>query len=199
MTWVQLMEAVKRRLWSNSESLLLVRPAGKLPDESKRKPCDGVFRPVTEKNIQDCGAFEDASVYVPIYREMLKAGDYVHFGYIQGKCAFRHCLKKSGSFDLGGGTTRTLSSGEVYIHYGYCAPEHRGHGLHAESIYRFCMDHLNDTIYTLVKETNRSSLHGCARNGFEVKSRLFEKNRFFLRQLHEVPVGLKESEEILKR
>ena len=74
MTVFEFCKALRRRIWSDSEILLLVRPAGKPLDDTKRKPCPGEIRAVTEKDLSDCAAFEDAARYVPVYREMLKRG-----------------------------------------------------------------------------------------------------------------------------
>ena len=148
-------------LWSTHSNLLPVRPAGDLPDETQRKYCKGTFVPVAEENIQDCAAFENPNHYVPVYRDMLQRGDYIHYGYVDGECVFRHCLQKSGQVTLQGCTVRTLSSQEAYIHYGFCAPKARGLGFHAESIYRFCTAFPQLQLFALVREDNAASLRGC--------------------------------------
>lgn len=195
----EFLRALRRRLWSQQESLLLMRPAGRLPDESRRKPCPGSFQMVTEDNIMDCATFEDAARYTPIYRRMLEAGDLVWYGYIDGVCCCRLCLQKSGSFDCSGVLVRTLASEESYIQYVYCDPKYRGNGLHTAGVHHFCTAYPNHTIYTLVEETNKASLHGFARNGFEVTSRLVVKNRFLFRWLREQKISKAESDAILSR
>lgn len=177
------------RLWSDHEMLLLVRPADKPLDEALHKPCAGEFRPVTEQNINDCAAFEDAARYVPVYREMLQRGDVVHFGYIDGQCVFRHCMQTSGSFTYEGCPVRTLATGEVYTTYGFCAPAARGKGLLAESLYQFFLSHFHDTAYTLVAPENVSSLRSCYRNGYEIRSRIVVKCRFLRRTLTETSLA----------
>lgn len=98
MTISQILNRLRHRLWSTTEVLLLVRPANVPLLERVNKVCPGEFRAVTEENIQDCAQFEDASHYVPVYREMLKRGDAVRFGYLDGNCVFRHCMQLSGTF-----------------------------------------------------------------------------------------------------
>lgn len=126
----------RNHLWSTKSTLLLVRPAGKPLDETQHKPCDGILRPVTEENIQDCAAFENPSHYVPIYRSMLKNGDQVFFGYLGEKCVFRCATMHKGEITLADNSFHSLQEGELLIHYSFCAPAARGHGLHSESIYQ---------------------------------------------------------------
>ena len=185
------------RIWSTDEALLLVRPAGTRPDPAKRKQCRGEFRPVTEENISDCGQIEDANQYVPIYREMLKKGDYVHYGYMDGHCVFRNCLMCSGSFDFRNIAVHELGPDERYIHYGFCAPEFRGLGLHAESIYIFCTKNPDAVLYALVRENNTASLRSYERNGFLVKSRIKIINRLLFRRISEEAISKEESDKIL--
>ena len=108
MTVSEFCKALRRRLWSDSKILLLVRPAGKPLDDTKRKPCPGEIRAVTEKDLSDCAAFEDAARYVPVYREMLKRGDLLHFGYLNGKCVYRHAAQCSGDITHDGCFVRRL-------------------------------------------------------------------------------------------
>lgn len=176
---------LKHRLWSTSTVLLLIHPAGKLADGSVRTPCPGEFRMVTEENINDCAAFEDASHYVPVYREMLKQGDVVRFGYMDGSCVFRHCMQMSGPFREDGCVARCLGPDEAYIQYVFCAPPARGLGFHTEGTRQLCKLFPNRTIYTTVKADNKSSLHGFFKSGFEVHSLLTVKNRFLRRTLTE--------------
>ena len=185
MTVFEFCKALRRRIWSDSEILLLVRPAGKPLDDTRRKPCPGEIRAVTEKDLPDCAAFEDAARYVPVYREMLRRGDVVHFGYLNGRCVFRHCMQMSGEITFSSCGIRRLGPHEGYVHYGFCAPQARGNGFHAESLYRFCHWEADFTVFAIVRENNSSSLKGCFRSGYEVRSLLTVKNRFFRRTLTE--------------
>lgn len=187
----------KERIYSTHSILLLVRPAKEFAAEMQHKPCPGEFRAVTEDNIHDCAAFEDADHYVPVYRSMLEKGDYVVFGYLNGVCVFRHAMQKSGDISFAHSTIRQLKENEAYVHYGFCAPEARGQGFHSESIYRFCKDNPSHTLYAMVEEKNIASLRGCVRNGFHIHSRLTVKYRFFRRWFKETPISPAEAEAIL--
>lgn len=185
MTTKEFFRRLRHRLWSTSQTLLLLRPANAPLPEQTWKPCPGEFRDVTEENINDCGQFENAVHYVPIYWEMLKQGDVVHFGYLNGKCVFRHCMQRSGSVYEDGCLVHTLGTDEAFIHYGYCAPEARGNSFHSESlrIFSVCNPELN--IFAAVKPENYKSLIGVYRAGFQPYSLLTVKNRFLFRRLRE--------------
>lgn len=183
MTFLEFCTAFCKRIWSERSILLLVRSANQKVDESRRKPCEGEFRPVTEKNIGDCAQFEDADTRVPVYREMLENGYMMRFGYLNGKCVFRHAAQCSGDVTFDGCTILTLGEHEISPCYSYCAPEARGKGFHAESIYRMAQEFPDCTSYTMVLPTNKSSLKGYYRNGYEPLALLTVKKRFFKRQL----------------
>lgn len=185
MTTKEFFCRLRHRLWSTSQTLLLLRPANAPLPEQTWKPCPGEFRDVTEENINDCGQFENAVHYVPIYREMLKQGDVVHFGYLNGKCVFRHCMQRSGSFYEDGCLVHTLGADEAFIHYVFCSPNARGLGFHTEGTRRFCEQLLAHSFYTCVKPDNFPSLHGFFLSGFQPYSLLTVKNRFLFRRLHE--------------
>lgn len=184
---------LKYQFWSTDSILLLVRPAGTSPKVYPQSSFPGTFLTVTAEQLSDCAAFEDAASYVPIYRDMLKRGDLVQFGYWERKCVFRHCLMLSGSFTFREHTVRTLGENEAYIHYAFCAPQARGNHFHTESIGRFCSLYPNHTIYTMVKEEKQSSLYGYIQNGFMPYSRLTAKNRFFHSALYEIPFSAQEA------
>lgn len=185
MTVFEFCKALRRRIWSDSEILLLVRPAGKPLDDTKRKPCPGEIRAVTEKDLSDCAAFEDAARYVPVYREMLKRGDLLHFGYLNGKCVYRHAAQCSGDITHDGCFVRRLQPHEIYTHHSYCAPEARGNGFQPESLRQMFLTFFDCTAYTLIEPQNKRSLVGAFRGGYEVRSLLTVKNRFFRRTLTE--------------
>ena len=185
MTASEFCKALRRRIWSDSETLLLVRPAGKPLDDSKRKLCPGEIRAVTEKDLPDCAAFEDAARYVPVYRDMLKRGDLVHFGYLNGKCVYRHAAQCAGDITCDGCFVRRLQPHEIYTHYSYCAPAARGKGFQPESLRQMFLTFFDHTAYTLIDPQNKRSLAGAFRNGYEVRSLLTVKNRLFRRILTE--------------
>jgi len=177
-------------LWSTDSILLLTRPAG--PPGAEARPFAGELRIVTEKDLSDCAAFEDAAHYVPVYRDMLRRGDFVLFGYLDGACVFRHCLQLSGPFSFKGHPVRDLAPNEAYVHYGYCAPNARGNGFHQASLSRFPREFPTRTLYALVKEDNEKSLRGCFRTGYRPYSRLTAKSRFFHSSCSEVPLTAEE-------
>ena len=185
MTTKEFFRLLRHRLWSTSQTLLLLRPANAPLLEQTWKSCPGEVRDATEDSVSDCAQFEDASHYVPIYREMIRRGDVVHFGYLNGKCVFRHCMQRSGSFYEDGCLVHTLGADEAFTHYGYCAPEARGNSFHSESlrIFSVCNPKLN--IFTAVKPDNYKSLIGVYRAGYLPYSLLTVKNRFLFRRLHE--------------
>lgn len=176
---------LRHRLWSTSTSLLLVRPAGTVVTIPEEKRCPGELRAVTEENLMDCAAFEDPAHYVPIYRSMLEKGDMILFGYLNGRCVFRHCMQLHGTFDFDGCVVRSLKENEAYILFGYCAPEGRGNHFHLSSLVYMASTHITKTNYTIVKEDNIRSLKDCYRAGYEPYSLLTVKNRFFHRALAE--------------
>lgn len=167
-------------IWSNNEILLLKRSAGTPLDYSKLKEFKGKIIEATEDNIEDCGEFEDAKRYVPIYRKMIQNGDIVHFGYIEGHCVFRHAAKCSGDILFDGALIKTIKkNNEIYIHYGYCAPQARGMGFHTESLFEFANKFLDYDIYTLVKKENYNSLKGCFRVDYRPYRLIIVKHRLF--------------------
>lgn len=185
---------LRHRLWSTSTSLLMVQPAGTVVTIPEEKRCPGELRKVTEENIMDCSAFEDPAHYVPVYRAMLKQGDMVLFGYLNGRCVFRHCLQLHGSFDFDGCAVRLLSDTEDYVHYVYCAPEFRGNHFQLAALaYSASMYH-SQRSYAVVKEDNMSSLKNFYRAGYEPYSLLTVKNRLFHRALTERVLSQEEQE-----
>ena len=185
---------LRHRLWSTSTSLLLVRPAGTAVSIPEEKRCPGELREVTEENIMDCGAFEDAAHYVPIYRSMIEKGDVVLFGYLNGRCVFRHCLQLHGAFNFDGCVVRVLNGEEAYVHYGYCAPEGRGNHFHLTSLVYMASTHFTKKNYAIVKEDNVRSLKDCYRAGYEPYSLLTVKNRLLHRSLTEQVLSPEERE-----
>lgn len=183
---------LKDRIWSTDSILLLIRPAGRSLETVPQRSFPGTLLTVTETQLSDCAAFEDAARYVPIYRNMLRRGDIVQFGYWEGRCVFRHCLMLSGSFFFGNHAVRTLKGNEVYIHYAFCAPQARGNHFHTESIRRFCSLYPDHTVYTMVKKEKLLSLRGYIRNGLIPHSRITVKNRFFCSTLYEIPLSAQE-------
>ncbi|MEY8261591.1 hypothetical protein AALA80_14740 [Oscillospiraceae bacterium 50-60] len=194
MTFVEFYRAVRRRIWSDNTILLLVRPAGKPLDRSAQKYGPGEIRTVTEKDLADCAAFEDAAVYAPIYRKMLKKGDVIHFGYLNGKCVYHHAAQCSGDVIFDGCLVRHLQPGEITTCMSYCAPEARGHGFQQKSLYQMFLTYFDFTSYTLVRPQNTPSLIAVFRVGYEAHSLLTVKNRFFHRRLTERLLSLEEAE-----
>lgn len=178
---------MKNRIWSESEDLLLLRSAGSeiIPDDKKNEIS---FQLVNELNINDCGNFEDISVYLPIYQQFVNNGDELLYGYLDGKCGFRMHLQKKGVIRLSGHSIRLLGPNIFYMDYAYCAPEFRGHGIHSKAIRNFCSRYPNNDIYAIVAENNTISLHNYQKNGFSAVARLSCKNRFLFRFLKETPI-----------
>lgn len=56
--WIRL----RQSFWSTHSILLLTHPAGAPATPFPLKPCVGELRPVTEDDLPDCAAFEDAAV-----------------------------------------------------------------------------------------------------------------------------------------
>ena len=189
MTVFEFCKALRRRIWSDSEILLLVRPAGKPLDDTKRKPCPGEFRMVTEENIQDCADFEDAVKYVPIYRGMLESGDYGQYGYLNGNCVYREWLQRTGDLVFDGCKVRALRENECISHYVFCAPDARGKGFQAASGAHLISLFPEKVFYTMVLPEKPVSLKNYLQNGYEIRSLLTVKNRFFRRTLMETPLS----------
>lgn len=181
------------RLWSERSILLLVRSAEKQPEESLRKPCPGEFRPVTENNVIDCAAFENANRRVPIYREMLKRGDYGQYGYWNGVCVYREWLQMSGDVTFDGCIAFTLQENECSSQYVFCAPSARNNGFQAASGFHLAELFPQITFYTMVLPEKLNSLRNYWRCAFEIHSRITVKNRFFHRTLTTTPLSRDES------
>lgn len=64
----------KNGFWSTDSVPLLIRPANAPVNPFPSNPCVGELRLATENDLPDCAAFEDAAVYVPIYRDMIRRG-----------------------------------------------------------------------------------------------------------------------------
>ncbi|MDE6454831.1 MAG: hypothetical protein K2L38_02710, partial [Dysosmobacter sp.] len=145
---------LKNGLWSTDSILLLVRPAGAPVDPFPAKPCIGEIRLATESDLPDCAAFEDAAHYVPIYQDMLRQGDLIHFGYLNGRCVYRHAAKTSGILTFSQHTVRRLGEKELITHFSYCDPSARGGGWQTESLREFFRARFDSTSYTLILEDN---------------------------------------------
>lgn len=184
---------LQHRLWSTSTSLLLVRPAGTTVSIPEEKRCPGELREVTEENLIDCGAFEDAAHYVPTYRSMLEKGDLVLFGYLNRRCVFRFCIQLHGQISFDGCAVRFLNNTENYIHYVYCDQEFRGHHFHLAALAYTAATHHSQHSYAVVKEDNIPSLKSFYQAGYKPYSLLTVKNRFFHRTLtqHELTEEMK--------
>lgn len=192
------LQRILRRLWSNDKVLLLKKAEG-IEKICTMKNFDGELREVSYETVTDCLNFESEK-YVQIYREMIAAGDLVIFGYKDNKCVFRCCVQLSGDIVYGGCKVRNLEAKrEGNIHYVYCAPEYRGQGFHSACVNYCCEKYKDYALYTQVKEDNASSLIGFIRNGFEIKSILLVKNRFFHRAIVEKKLDKGECAAILKK
>lgn len=176
---------LKHRLWSTSEALLLVRPANKPLPPQTWKPCTIELRLATPETVQDCGDLEDASLYAPIYLQKLADGDILHFGYLNGKCVYRHAAQCQGDIFWDGVLVRHLTPKEIHTYFSLCAPEARGHGVQTESLRQMFLMQFDCTAYTEVVPDNKASLVSCFRAGYEVHSLLTVKNRFLRRTLTE--------------
>lgn len=196
-TFQKVWSRFKNDLWSTDSILLLVRPANAPVAPFPSKPCIGELRLVTEDHLPDCAAFENAAVYVPIYQKMLRQGDLVHFGYLNGKCVYRHAAKTSGILVFSGHTVRCLGEKELITHFSYCDPSARGGGWQTESLREFFRVRFDSTSYTLILEDNYSSLISCFRAGYQPYSRLTVKKRFFRSTLSETPLTEKEISALL--
>lgn len=186
-----------RKIWQCEESYLLKKAANTPVDNIVRKNEELVFEKVTEKNILDCGAFESVDKYVPIYRKMIEAGDYVHYGYLASECVFRHAVKLSGSIKIGSQEICDIGINDGYIHYGYCEPKVRGLGFHAESLFRFSELFNDKNLYAIVDCDNISSLHSCFRNNFSVNKIIRTNYRFFISKTIITEVSERESNDII--
>lgn len=185
------------RLWSTHSILLLVRPANAPVDPFPSKPCIGELRFVTEEDLPDCAAFEDPAHYVPVYREMLRRGDLVLFGYLDGTCVFRCCLQCGGPILYQGYTERELAANEAYVHYVFCAPAARRKGFHKAALRYLRAACPGRVLYAQVMEDNIPSLRGFFRTGFRPYSRLTVKNRLFRSVLTEIPLAEEEVEALM--
>lgn len=175
----ELFEKLRRHFWSTNRMMLLRRPAGKPMDEGLHKPCTGELRAVTEETMGDgANLGRDWPEYC---RELLDRGDLVRYGYLDGKCVFRHVLRYGGTLPLSGREYFRLRPEDGYTHAGYCAPEARGKGLHAEDLWQVCAMYPDMTLYTEVKPENAASLRGCYRAGYEPVAVVEVDYRFFFR------------------
>lgn len=185
------------RIWSTGSILLLVRPANAPVDPFPCKPCAGELRAVTEADLPDGAAFEDPAHYLPVYKKMLERGGVIHFGYLGGKCVYRHAATFSGTLDFRGCVVRRLGEKEMFTHFSYCAPEARGGGWQTESLREFFRLFPGYRSYTCVKDDNFPSLIPCFRAGYRPYSRITVKKRFFRSALTETPLTEEEAEDLL--
>lgn len=167
---------ISHRIFSISHSFLLCR-----------KPCNIMysendycrFEIIKDvKQLEDCGAFEDPNVYIPIYRNMITNGGVVVFGYRKedDKCFFRACVLLRGAIKCDGCFVKELDENEGYIHYVYCDSLHRGHGAHNSAMQFICSKLKDYTLYAIVETNNMPSLKGFYRNGFASKEKLARYN-----------------------
>ena len=190
---------LRNGLWFTDSTLLLVRPAGAPVNPVPSKPCTGEIRLATESDLPDCASFEDAAHYVPIYRDMLRRGDLVLFGYLDSRCVFRCCLQRNSMVTFAGHPVRSLAAEEGYVHYVLCAPWARKKGFHEAALRRLCLICLDHALYAEVKEDNIPSLRGFYRNSFRPAARLRARNCFFHRTFSEVPFSNAEADALIKR
>ena len=190
---------IKTGFWSTDSILLLIRPAGAPVDPFPSRPSAGKLRLVTEEDLPDCAAFEDPTVYVPIYREMLRQGDLIYFGYLNGKCVYRHVATSSQNVCFAGHIVHHLGEREMMTHYSLCTPAARGGGWQTESLREFFHSRFDYTSYTLISEYNYASLISAFRAGYCPHSRLTVKKRiFFHSTLLDTPLSSAEVEDLMK-
>ena len=198
-----LLEKLGRHFWSTNSMMLLYRPAGKPLDKSLRKPCSGIFRIVTSEIVDDGTVLSETAPNGdwPAYcRTLLERGDVVRYGYLDGKCVFRHALRRGGTLSLSGREYFQLGPEDGYAHAGYCAPEARGMGLHAEDLWWAAETFPNMTLYAEVKPENAASLRGCFRASYEPVALIWVKHRFFLRsRVHRRDYTPEEAREIVEK
>lgn len=188
---------LKTSIWFTNSILLLVRPAGSPVDPFPSKSCAGELRLATEKDLPDCASFQNPAVYIPIFRKMLHRGDMVHFGYLDGKCVYRHVATSSENVCFDGHIVRRLGEREMMTYYSFCDPIARGGGWMTESLRKFFCSRFDCTFYSLVLENNYASLISSFRAGYCPCSRLTVKNRFFHSTLLETPLSNEEVERFM--
>lgn len=198
MSWKTFAKRLIHNCWSKNEILLLKREKNLKLEQSHFKECKGRIVYVTEDNISDCGAFENPEHYIPVYRKMISNGDYVHFGYLNDDCVFRHAAQCSGVLSYDGVSIKNLKKGlEVYTHYAYCAPRARGMGFLPMSLQLFAEKFSKCDMYTMVNEDNISSLRGHFRVGYVPYMRIEVKNHFFTKRVRKQRITQEEATELV--
>lgn len=139
------------------------------------------FRIANDNDIYETSNFEDGKYYSKIYSKMLKNGDVIILGYLEGNCVFRLCIQMSGIVLFDGGKVYNLKKNEGYIHYVFCAPEARGKGIHKSSLYYLKKQFPMYKFYTAVKQNNIPSLSAFKSQGFEINGSVFTLNILFTR------------------
>lgn len=180
MAVINLFKRIGHRIWSTEKLLLLKRDRSNNEEIKIRYEFKGELRRVTEDNVADCLALEDAH-YLDVYREMLKCGDYGLFGYLDGSIVYRQWVKLSGELKCSPTHTIFFERDNAFIHYVYCDSSARGNGFHINGI-KSSMERIKGrTFYATVKKDNYVSLHNFYRAGFSIESLLIVKNRFGIR------------------
>lgn len=192
MTITEFLKLFKKRLWSQCSILLLVRPGGKPIPTDMQKPCTGELRWATDEMLDDCLSFQTPEQVAQL-KAILKSGSRVHLGYIDGNCVYRHMLRFQGPVDFDGCIVYQLGPNEMITERSFCAPSARGHHFQQKSLFEMFKAYPERTSYTEIRAENPASLLGALRCGYEIRSLLTVKNRFFHRTLIQTPLSPEEA------
>lgn len=88
MSIIDLIKRLFHRIWSDEETIGLVKNNDSIPSFSTN--FEGRIEVVSLQNINDSQAFESES-YTNTYRDMISKGDKVIFGYVGDRCVYRLC------------------------------------------------------------------------------------------------------------
>lgn len=185
MNFTIVLKHIIHEIWSENSILMLKRNAYAALDYDKAAKWNSEISivPVTDDNVYDCKEFEDPEHYVPIYKGMIDRGDFVQYGYLDGKCVFRHAIKCSGDITFENAVIKHIDNKCVYSHYAYCAPQARGKGFLTKSLFLVAKKYFDHDIYMLVYEDNYSSLKSHFRTEYYPYKYLTVKNRMFKKKI----------------
>lgn len=194
--WRKLVNIIRANgIWSTDTILFLIRPAG-LP-EPEARPFAGEIRVPTEAELPACAAdLKTAFGWDAAQRSILRQGELVLFGWLDGTCVFHSYLQYGGIYDHRGHAVR-FADNEAYIHNVFCVPAARRKGFHEAALRHMCAACPDRVLYTQAVEDNVPSLRGFYRAGFRPVFRHTVKKRFFHHTVSKVMIGEEEAEALI--
>lgn len=152
---------IKTRIFVNEE-IILFKHENELKCSSSAK-----IVKASKDNINDVLDFQDIQ-YLRKFERFLGSGDVGYLGYLDDRCVHRSWVKQGPQqVKLHPIYKYILAEGDIFIHYCETAEKARGNRIYPHVLSIIARNFKNKRILISSERTNRSSIMGITRAGFE--------------------------------